>query len=107
MPDLDKVDDVLRKRFDAVIQDITLVIGGSFEDRSQRGSVRYSASVTCSPQVNSMSLSSVCWMARWVMKVSRVAPCQCHTPGSVMAKSPAWMWVMGPPRSAISPVPSM
>jgi hypothetical protein len=35
MPDLDKVDDVVRKRFDAVIQDITLVIGDSFEVTGQ------------------------------------------------------------------------
>src|SRR5438094_887790 len=41
-----------------------------------------SSSLTCSPQVTGLPLSSASWIARWVMKRSGAAPCQWSSPGS-------------------------
>ena len=54
--------------------------------RSRPGSLAgavYSASVTWPPHSLSGPLAGASQMARWVMKWSGAAPCQCHSPGAV------------------------
>src|SRR6478752_1603835 len=61
----------------------------------------YSSSVTWAPQV---ALSSS-HMARWLMKWSGRAPCQCSSPGGVWTVSPGRM-TMTRSRVATTPMPS-
>ncbi len=58
----------------------------------------YSSSLTCSPQLTALPRSSTSSIARWVMKRSGAAPCQCSSPGSKKTRSPGRMTSIGPPR---------
>src|SRR4051794_7062086 len=75
---------------------------------SQRVGRPYSASVTCSPHsVSGPSSPSArpSQMARWVMKWSGVAPCQCHSPGGHHTVSPGRIATTSPPRDWVRPTP--
>ena len=58
---------------------------------------RYSSSVTCSPHVTGLPLSSFCCMAMWTMKRFGAAPCQWFSPGWKKTRSPGRMVSTGPP----------
>src|SRR3954470_8162099 len=76
----------------------------------QAGAWPYSASVTRSPHsVSGPSCPSArpSQMARWVMKRSGVAPCQCHSPGGHHTVSPGCRTTTSPPRDWVRPMPSV
>src|SRR6478609_8518889 len=71
-------------------------------NESGHDSLGYSSSVRWSPHSVSPSVN-----ARWAMKWSGAAPCQCHSPGGVTITSPARMRISGPPRAWTKPSPSV
>src|SRR3954452_21942205 len=79
---------------------------GLFQDHDV-GSVSYWASVTCSPQVTGLPVSSFCCIAMWTMKRSGAAPCQWCSSGSKKARSPGRMNSTWPPSRWQRPTPSV
>jgi hypothetical protein len=75
-------------------------------DQDARGAV-YSSSVTCSPHMTGLPLSSTCCMAMWVMNRSGAAPCQWSSAGSKKTRSPGRMTSTGPSRRWQKPRPSV
>src|SRR3954470_7060896 len=67
----------------------------------------YCSSVTCSPQVTGLPVSSFCCMAMWTMKRFGAAPCQWFSPGSKKTRSPGRMSSTGPPSRWQRPTPSV
>src|SRR4051794_2598390 len=57
----------------------------------------YCSSLTCSPHVTGLPLSSFCCMAMWTIKRFATAPCQWFRPGSKKTRSPGRMTSTGPP----------
>ena len=57
----------------------------------------YCSSLTCSPQVTGLPVSSFCCMAMWTMKRFGAAPCQWFSPGSKKTRSPGRISSIGPP----------
>src|SRR3979409_31043 len=68
------------------------------------GAAAYSSSVTWSPHVALLPLSSP---AMCVLKAVGAAPCQWSSPGSKNTRSPGRMTSIGPPRCRARPTPSV
>src|SRR5262249_57584306 len=89
--------------------------GGGARNGAGRGRVRhhagrvapYSLSVTSSPHWVSAPSSGASQMARWVMKCSGAAPCQCHSPGGVRTVSPGRITITPSARETTRPMPSV
>ena len=63
------------------------------------GAAAYSSSVTWSPQLTRLPVSSACCMAMWVMNRIGAAPCQWLSPGLEDDPVAGRMTSMGPPRA--------
>src|SRR5919106_3694329 len=66
----------------------------------------YCSSLTCSIQSTTLP-SRASWMARCVIEVVRVAPCQCFSPGGNQTTSPGSTSSTGPPQVCTHPRPDM
>jgi hypothetical protein len=66
----------------------------------------YSSSVTCWSQVTGLPVSSDSWMARWVMLLVAVAPCQWSSLGRMETVSPGRMSCGALPWSWTRPEPA-
>src|SRR3954468_24858600 len=65
------------------------------------------AAATGSPISVSVPSAGISSIARWVIALVSVAPCQCHSPAATRTVSPGWTSWAGPPRRCTYPVPSV
>src|SRR4051812_34985440 len=90
-------------------------VAGRVHDRSAHycftsvtsGACAYSSSLTCSPQVTGLPVSSASCIAMCVMNRVAAAPCQWFSPGSKKTRSPGRMTSTGPPSRWQRPTPSV
>src|SRR5438309_889080 len=111
----DDTDDRVRRRIDHRVRAfpdldcVRSVVDGCAHDYglSRDGAAAYSASLTCSPQVALLPLSSTSSIAMCVMKRVGPTPCQCSSAGSKNTRSPGRITSIGPPRRWARPTPSV